>query len=131
MLVSINGGTVVTFLAIASFVFAIVGILGQYRVSRNTAALAQYRDIAKAWEDKARVQEAEIADLQNDARRKESVIAELTGKVNVLQDTLTGKASWDILEARISEALVIVAETRAEVSDIHETILAQRPPHER
>lgn len=123
----IDGGTLVTFLAIASFIFAVVGILGQWRVSRNTAALSQYRDIAKAWEDKARVQEAEISDLQDDARRKDSVIAELTGKVNVLQDSLTGKAAWDVLEARIGEALTIAAETRAEIRQVHQ-LLAKGSP---
>ena len=123
----IDGGTLVTFLAIASFVFAVVGIIGQWRVSKNTAALSQYRDIAKAWEDKARVQETEIADLQDDARRKDAVIAELTGKVTVLQDSLTGKAAWDVLESRIAEAMLIAGETRAEIRQVHQ-LLVKRPP---
>lgn len=118
----IDSGTLVAFFAVASFVFAIVGILGQWRVTKNTAALSQYRDIAKAWEDKARVQEAEITDLQIDKHHKDQVIAELQGKVNVLQDALTGKAAWDVLEHKISEALQIGADNRTELRKIHELL---------
>lgn len=120
---SIDTGTLVAFLSVASFIFAIVGVVGQWRVSKNTAALTQYRDIAKAWEEKARVQEVEIADLQVDKHRKDQVIAELQGKVTVLQDTLTGKASWDVLEGRISEALHMAGETRTELRRVHELLL--------
>ena len=118
----IDSGTLVAFFAVASFIFAIVGILGQWRVSRNTAALTQYRDIAKAWEDKARVQESEISDLQTDKHHKDQIIAELQGKVTVLQDALTGKAAWDVLEVRIAEALTIAGETRTEVRKVHELL---------
>lgn len=118
----IDTSVVVAVLAVLSFIFAVVGVLGQWKVSRNTTALTQYRDIAKAWEDKARVQESEISDLMDDKHRKDAMIAELQGKVTVLQDSLTGRASWEILENKIGEALQIAAATRAEIRQVHQLL---------
>lgn len=114
----LNTETVTAFVAAMAFVFAVAGVFGSWRVSKNTTALTAYRDTAQAWEGKARAQEAEIADLQADAHLKDKKIAELEGKVAVLQDSLTGKASWDILERRISEALSLASDNRKDIQEI-------------
>lgn len=123
----IDSGTIVAVLAVLSFLFACAGIIGSWRVSRNTTALTQYRETAKAWEGRSTAQEAEIGDLKKDIatltgqmRVKDQQNAELDGKVQVLQDTLTGKASWDILERKIGEALQLAADSRTEAREMHE-----------
>ena len=121
----IDSGTFSAVLLFITFVFAVVGTVGTWRATRSASALASYRDTAQAWEDKARAQAMQISDLEaksaEDARR----IAELEGKVQVLSDTLTGKAAWEILEGKISEALVLIAETRGEVRQVHRELKGQ------
>jgi len=123
----IDSGTVVAVAAVVGSLMAAAAILGQWRVSRNTTATTQYREIAQGWEDKARLQADEIADLQADKHRKDREIAELKGKVQVLQDALTGKASWEILESRIGEALAIAGEMRTELRQVHEMLAGHAP----
>jgi hypothetical protein len=125
-----DSGSIVAVFAVIGFVFAGVAVFGQWKVSKNTTALTQYRETAQAWEGKARAQETEITDLRHEVgelqlqmAEKGKENAELTGRVSVLQDALTGKASWDILESRISEALSIAGETRTEVRAIHEMLI--------
>jgi predicted nucleic acid-binding Zn-ribbon protein len=118
----IDSGIVTATFAVLGFLFAGFAVFGQYKVSKNTTALTQYRETAQAWEGKARAQETEISDLKESDHKKDTKIAELEGKVQVLQDALTGKASWDILENRISEALAIAGETRTAVRSIQELL---------
>jgi predicted RNase H-like nuclease (RuvC/YqgF family) len=130
----IDSGSVVAVFAVIGFLFAGVAVFGQWKVSKNTTALTQYRETAQAWEGKARAQETEITDLRHEVAElqvqmteKGKENAELTGRVSVLQDALTGKASWDILESRIGEALSIAGETRTEVRAIHEMLIGKGP----
>jgi hypothetical protein len=116
--VRVDSGTFVTILSFATFVFAVVGVAGTWRASKSTSALNSYRDTAQAWEAKAQAQAMQIKDLEDDSARNKRLIAELEGKVAVLSDTLTGKAAWEILEGKISEALVLIAETRGEVRQV-------------
>lgn len=118
----LNSGVVLAVLAVFSFLFGLAGILGSWRVSRNTAALTQYRETALAWEAKAKVLDVEITDLKTADHLKEQRIGELVGKVSVLQDTLTGKMAWEVLERKLAEALELAASTRAEVRRLNEQI---------
>lgn len=124
----LDSGAVLVILAIATFLFMAVGLAAQWRVSRNTTALTQYRETAQGWEGKARLQETEIADLKADARRKDSRISDLEGRVSVLQEALTGKASWEILVGKMSEALTLMGDTRTEVRQMHQIITGKQPP---
>lgn len=114
----IDSGTFSALLAFVTFVFAVVGVAGTWRASKSAAALNSYRDAAQAWETKADAQAMQIHDLEAGSAAKDRRIAELEGKVAVLSDTLTGKAAWEILEGKISEALVLIAETRGEVRKV-------------
>jgi TolA-binding protein len=120
--VRIDAGTLTAILAVITFIFAVVGVAGTWRGAKSTSALSQYRDTATAWEAKSHVQAVQISDLQADATAKDRRIAELEGKVTVLQEALTGRAAWEILEVKIAEALVIMAETRTEVRQVHEML---------
>jgi hypothetical protein len=120
--VRIDSGTFTAILAFATFVFAIVGVAGTWRAARSTSALNQYRDTAQAWEAKASAQAMQIKDLETDAAKKDRQIAELEGKVMVLQDSLTGRVAWEILEAKITEALQLMGETRTEVKAVHQIL---------
>jgi hypothetical protein len=114
----IDSGTFTAVLAFATFIFAVAGVAGTWRASRSTSALNSYRDTAAAWEAKADAQAMQIRDLEADGAKKDQRIAELEGKVAILSDTLTGKAAWEILEGKISEALVLIAETRGDVRNM-------------
>ena len=121
----IDSGTFTAVLAFITFIFAVIGVAGTWRASKSASALNSYRDTAQAWEAKAQAQAMQIKDLEDGAARKERQIAELEGKVAVLSDTLTGKAAWEILENKISEALVLIAETRGEVRQVHREITSR------
>ena len=118
----IDSGTFLAILTFFSFVFAIVGTIGTWRATRSAASYRAMRDTADAWEHKADAQAMQIKDLEADGVKKDQRIAELEGKVQILSDTLTGKAAWDILENKISEALVLIAETRGEVRKVSQKL---------
>lgn len=118
---------IIAIVAVVSFLMAAAGVLGSWRASRNTGALNQYRETAKAWEGRSRAQDQQLADLnahlaglETEMHHKDAQLAEQAGRIQVLQDTLTGKASWDILERRIGEALELAGLMRTEVRQMHE-----------
>lgn len=110
-----NSGLVSAVVAIMGFLVTGAVVFGSWRVSRNTTATQQYRDTALAWEGKARAQDAEISDLKQALAAKDSQIADLSARVAVLQDTVTGKSALEILEARSAEMLQMSAEVRTVV----------------
>jgi hypothetical protein len=118
----VNSGILLTVLAAFSFLFGVAGVVGSWRVARNSTIVTQYRETALAWEAKAKVQDVEIADLKAAGTANVQRIAELNGKVSVLQDTLTGKMAWDVLERKLAEALDLAASTRADVRALSEQI---------
>jgi hypothetical protein len=118
----LDSGIVLAVLAVFSFAFGVAGVIGSWRVARNSTIVTQYRETALAWEAKAKVQDVEIADLKTADTANVQRIAELTGKVAVLQDTLTGKMAWDVLDRKLAEALELAASTRAEIRALGEQI---------
>ena len=119
--------TIVAIVGALSFLVGTVGVVASWRASKNTSALNLYRETAQAWEGKSKVQDVQIADLE-DARdnlqkqitERDRQLSELTGRVQVLQDALTGKVSWDILDRKITEALQLGADVRTEVRTLHD-----------
>jgi TolA-binding protein len=118
----IDPTTFAAVLAFVTFIFAVVGVAGTWRAARSTSALNQYRETARAWEGKATAQAMQLKDLETGSAQKDQRIAELEGKVAVLQDALTGRVAWDILEAKITEALQLMGETRTEVKQVHQIL---------
>jgi uncharacterized protein HemX len=131
--VRFTSGDIGVLVAVLAFLFGIAGMVGSWRTSRNTGAITRYRESAQAWESYAKARDAEIADLRAEsntrigeleagAKAKDTQIAELQGKVAVLQEALTGRVSWEILEAKIGEALALIGEGRTEMRQMHEEI---------
>jgi hypothetical protein len=120
--VRIDAGTLTAIIGAATFIFAVVGVAGTWRGARSTSALNQYRDTAQAWESKSHAQAMQISDLQADAAAKDRRIAEMEGKVTVLQEALTGRAAWEILETKIAEAVALIADARTEIRQVHEKL---------
>lgn len=118
----IDPTTFTAVLAFVTFIFAVVGVGGTWRASRSTSALNQYRETARAWEAKATAQSMQLKDLETGSAEKDQRIAELEGKVAVLQDSLTGRVAWEILEAKIAEALALMSDTRTEVRQVHQLL---------
>lgn len=122
-----HGDVIVAIVGVISFLMGLAGVTATWRASKNTGALNQYRETAKAWEGRSRAQDAQIHDLdahvdrlEDQMHQKDQQIAEQAGRIQVLQDTLTGKASWDILERRIGEALKLTGDVRTEVRAMHQ-----------
>jgi chromosome segregation ATPase len=118
----LNSATVSAFVAVAGIALTIVALLASWRVSRRSVSTQVYRDTASAWEAKSKAQDAENADLRAQLATRDERIADLTGRVTVLQDTVTGARAWDSLERRTAEMLALAAETRAETRRIHEAV---------
>jgi hypothetical protein len=81
--------TIVAVIGLLGTAAAVVG--GSFRVSRNTQVVANYRDAAQAWEAKATAQETEMGELRSNLAAREKEIIELTSRVSILQDMVTGK----------------------------------------
>lgn len=78
-------------------------------------------------------QAAEIASLQESGAEKDRQIAELQGKVAMMQDMLTGRTALEDLTAKLSdmaeksaardtEILALTAGLRGEIRAVHETV---------
>jgi hypothetical protein len=125
----LNSDVVIALVTVVSFLMAAAGVIGSWRASKNTGALSLYRETAQAWEGKSKVQDTEIADLKDHVAQlteqmheKDSQLAEQAGRMQVLQDTLTGRAAWEVLEHKIGESLQLVGDMRTEVRSMHEVV---------
>jgi predicted negative regulator of RcsB-dependent stress response len=95
---------------------SIVGVLGTViaigtllgvalRVGRNTQTVNNYRESAQAWEAKARVQEDTIESQKKQISDLQHQVGELTGKLAVLSELVTGKAVLEELARDVQEAV--------------------------
>jgi hypothetical protein len=95
---------------------SIVGVLGTViaigtllgvalRVGRNTQTVNNYRESAQAWEAKARVQEDTINAQKEQISDLQHQVGELTGKLAVLSELVTGKAVLEELARDVQEAV--------------------------
>jgi Tfp pilus assembly protein PilX len=136
----VNIGNVLVLVAVITLLIAAAGVVGgQYRISRNKVAIDITKEIAEAWEAKARQQETQIADLEREAQvtktettaalaAKDAEIAAVKARLEVLQDMVTGRSAIDELKADHHLLQVKVAETLAQVgaarTDIRELAAA-------
>lgn len=120
----LDSGAISAFVAVAGIALTFVALFASWRVSKRSVSTQLYRDTAAAWEAKSKSQDAENADLRAQLATRDERIADLTGRVTVLQDTVTGARAWDALERRTAEMLALAAETRAETRAVHEEVSA-------
>jgi Tfp pilus assembly protein PilX len=134
ILISVTIEGVLVVVAVVTLLIAAAGVVGgQFRISRNATAIKITTEIAQAWENKAKVQEQQIHDLELSAAKqsqqttaalaaKDAEIAELRARVEVLQDLVTGKSAVENLaqdhkrlEGKISETLQQVGIIRTDL----------------
>jgi hypothetical protein len=128
-----------TFIAVFGVILAAATIFASFRVTRNAQSTALYRENAAGWEAKSKLQDVQAAELQAGYNRqlhelrvqgaaKDEKIADLTARVEVLQDMVTGKSLLEehhrAFEARSAEILEMVADTRSEVRAVHTLMTA-------
>lgn len=111
-----TGSGLVTIIAIISLLAVAATVVGgSYRNSRATQVLTLYRESAQAWEQKATLQQGEIEELQADSSRKDKQIADLQGRLTVLQDLVTGKTALEQLLPELHQVREDVAQAREDV----------------
>lgn len=115
-----DSGVISAIVAVVGLALTLVALFASWRVSKRSVSTQLYRDTASAWEAKSKAQDAENADLRVQLSRRDEKIADLTGRVGVLQETVTGAQSWATLEHRTAEMLQLAADTRAETREIHQ-----------
>jgi hypothetical protein len=117
-----NSGTISAIVAVVGLLLTGVALAASYRVSKRSVSTQVYRDTAAAWEAKSKAQDIENQDLRAKLTARDSMVAELQGRVSVLQETVTGARAWDTLERRTAEMLSLAAETRSETRQLHEAV---------
>jgi uncharacterized protein YukE len=118
----LDSGNISAVVAVIGLALTFVALFASWRVGKRSVSTQVYRDTAAAWEAKSKSQDAENADLHAQLAARVAQIADLTGRVTVLQDTVTGARAWDALERRTAEMLSLAAETRGDTRRIHETL---------
>jgi myo-inositol-1-phosphate synthase len=117
-----DSGTISAVVAVVGLLLTGVALVASYRVSKRSVSTQVYRDTAAAWEAKSKAQDIENQDLRAKLTARDSLVAELQGRVSVLQETVTGARAWDTLERRTAEMLALAAETRSETRQLHEAV---------
>jgi uncharacterized coiled-coil protein SlyX len=111
----VDFGAVSAVVAVAGLALTIVALFASWRVSKNAVSGQVYRDTALAWEAKSTQQSQEITDLNAKLAQRDQQLAELRGKVDFMQDALTGRKSWEVLEARMAEVLGQLGDIRGDL----------------
>jgi len=113
----VNFEAILTVVAVVSLLLTAAGAIGgQYRINRTDRSVKITKEIAEAWEAKAQQQESQIADMKQLAAEREqettaalaakdTEIAELRARVQVLQDLVTGKSAIEDLAIRLDTRL--------------------------
>lgn len=110
-----NSGNISAIVAVVGLALTFVALFASWRVGKRSVSTQVYRDTASAWEAKSKAQDVENADLHRQLSMRDEKIADLIGRVGVLQDTVTGARAWDTLERRTAEMLALAADTRTEI----------------
>lgn len=132
----ISWGTLISGVGVLGFLVVVAGILGAaFRTSRNVQSIANYRDAAQSWEARANAQEQELEQqrvqietcnhrvdlLQQELSAKDQQVASLQEQITSLRELLTGRAAFESLSGKISEAVQLAAETRRDIRTLLET----------
>jgi N-methylhydantoinase B/oxoprolinase/acetone carboxylase alpha subunit len=121
-----TSATILTIAALVTLLITAAGAIGgSWRLSRNTQSVNIYRENAKAWQDKAELQEAEISELRLSSNVKDEQITDLRARISTLEDMVTGRSLLEQMAAdsrtRYGELLNVVAGMRSELRTEHES----------
>ena len=122
---------------LVALLVVVAGIIGgSYRLSRNTAVVASYRETAKAWEERASVQAGAGpgpggpgAALEAERELCKEQITQLQGQMQLLADWATGKQTADAILAGqqhiLAQLATVQAEILGQVGDLRTLLRAQ------
>lgn len=124
-----NTEVILAFVAVIGLLVGAANVMGTFRVSRNTAATAAYRETALAYEAKSRAQEAEISGLRAELATAHAQIEGLSQRVTMLQDMVTSRTlieslghtldgRWDTLMDKMNTVLAMSADIKTGVRDL-------------
>lgn len=124
--VHLTFGTVVALGGLISLLIVAAGIVGaSFRIGRNTATISNYRDAAQSFEIKANALEDEteslqrqIKTLQDQSAKKDLQIVSLQEQITSLRELLLQRATFEVLQERIAEALTLGQENRALLKEL-------------
>lgn len=126
----ISWGTAISGVGVLGFLVVVAGILGAaFRTSRNVQSIANYRDAAQSWEARANAQEQELAQqatqidncnhqlelLRQELSAKDKQVESLQEQITSLRELLTGRAAFESLTGKISEAVQLAGENRRDI----------------
>jgi hypothetical protein len=90
----VDTGVILAVIAIVAFLVTAAGVVGTaFRVGHNTQTVANYRETAQSWKEKADAQEAQLAELEHRSTEKDGQIAELQAKVGLLEKLVLGEST--------------------------------------
>lgn len=114
----------ITFLSVVGFLVTAAGLVGvSFKVGRNAQTVSNYRDSADAWEKKSHSQAEEIAELKAKLSANEATSNKLQDRVQILEELVTGKATFTNLVASIDANFSrLEAHLDAAVQKIHDDI---------
>jgi peptidoglycan hydrolase CwlO-like protein len=128
--VHVTLGGIVSVGSLLGLLIVVTGILGAaFRTSRNVSTINNYRDAAQSWEARANAQEQELAGqqtqidacnaqiegLHREVGDKDKQIDMLQAQITSLRELLSGRAAFESLSEKISEALQLAAEQRRDM----------------
>lgn len=92
-----------------------IGTVAAIRVGKNTQTVENYEKNAASWKELAEASDAKIehlqeqnADLQHQNAEQAKLIADLQGKIAVLQDVVTGKTAVETMAQEMRHALTSI-----------------------
>lgn len=139
----ISWSTLISTVGVLGFLVVVAGILGAaFRTSRNVQSIANYRDAAQSWEARANAQEQELDQqrvqiencnhrielLQQELAAKDTQVAGLQEQITQLRELLTGRAAFESLTGKISEAVQLATQTHGDVQRLLEIETGKSPP---
>jgi chromosome segregation ATPase len=141
-----TGSNIIALGALVAIVVALATVAGgTFRGARSATTLKNLKDAAESWETRAnalesqtKAQNDEINSLKESESRKDKEIAELRGRINALQDMVTGRVEIELLvqevqelneagKSRVSEVLAQVSEIRADIRAVANTLATPKP----
>jgi uncharacterized protein HemX len=133
--VHVTLGGIVSVGSLLGLLVVVTGILGAaFRTSRNVQTISNYRDAAQSWETRANAQEQDLTDQQHqidacnvqieslhrEVADKDRQLDMLQQQITSLRELLSGRAAFESLSGKLSEALQLAAENRRDVSELLE-----------
>ena len=81
----------------------LVGGFAAFRIGKSNALVSGYKETADSWERQARATKSELEEANEKIRQLERSMAQLQGKVNVLEDLATGRTAIQELRKEVAD----------------------------